>query len=121
MNPVSTRRMYRRIRADHPSCYLTSQSFRHSVVRDISLNGFRMEGLPTLPPHTMVMVRIWLPDQKETIDIDRAVVRWVREHEFGVQIIALSNEADFRLAAYIERVLLRQTRMPWRELVPTND
>jgi hypothetical protein len=69
----------------------------------------------------MVMVWIWLPDQKETIDIDQAVVRWVREQECGVQIIALSHEADFRLAAYIERVLLRQTRMPWPELVPTND
>jgi hypothetical protein len=109
MNPTLTRRMYRRILTDHPSCYLTSHSLRHSVVRDISLNGFRLEGLPALPRHTMVMVRIWLPDQKETIDIDQAVVRWVRGNEFGVQIVALSNEADFRLSVYVERVLQQQT------------
>jgi hypothetical protein len=109
MDLTFTRRMYRRILADHPSCYLTSHSVRHSVVRDISLNGFRMEGLPALPRHTMMMVRIWLPDQKETIDIDQAVVRWVQGHEFGVQIVALSSEADFRLAGYIERVLLHRT------------
>jgi hypothetical protein len=109
MDPTLTRRMYRRILTDHPSCYLTSHSLRHSVVRDISLNGFRLEGLPALPRHTMVMVRIWLPDQKETIDIDQAVVRWVRGNEFGVQIVALSNEADFRLSVYVERVLQQQT------------
>jgi hypothetical protein len=109
MDLTLTRRMYRRILTGHPSCYLTSHSLRHSVVRDISLNGFRLEGLPALPRHTMVMVRIWLPDQKETIDIDQAVVRWVRGNEFGVQIVALSNEADFRLSVYVERVLQQQT------------
>ena len=109
MNQLSTRRMYRRVLADYPSCYLTNHSLGHSVVRDLSLNGFRMEGLPALSRHTMMMVRIWIPDQKEMIDIDQAVVRWVRGHEFGVQIVALSNKADFRLADYIERILLQQT------------
>jgi hypothetical protein len=66
------------------------------------------------------MLRIWLPDPKATIKIDQAVVRWVRGHEFGVQIVALSNEADVRLAEYIGRVLLQQIGKSCHEWVQTN-
>ncbi|HSA62947.1 MAG TPA: PilZ domain-containing protein [Nitrospiraceae bacterium] len=97
--------MYRRISADCPGCYLTSSSLRPGVVRDISLNGFRIEGQSGLPRNTIVMVRLWLPNQPGSIDIDQAVVRWVNEHEFGVQIVALSNEADLRLAIHVEQAL----------------
>jgi hypothetical protein len=102
--------MYRRVPTDYPGCYLTSSSFRQGVVRDLSLNGFRIEGQSGLQRNSVVMVRVWLPDQEGSIDIDQAVVRWVREHEFGIQIIALSNEADLRLANYVERVLQEKFR-----------
>ncbi len=55
------------------------------------------------------MVRLWLPDHEGSIDIDQAVVRWVNEREFGVQIIALPNEADLLLANYVERALQQET------------
>lgn len=101
----STRRMYRRVSTDCVGCYLTSNSFRQGVVRDLSLNGFRIEGQTGLPRNTVLMVRLWLPAQAGSIDIDQAVVRWVNEREFGVQIITLSNEADFRLATHVEQAL----------------
>jgi hypothetical protein len=97
--------MYRRLVTNYPSCYLTNHSFSHSVVRDISLNGLRIESQANLSRNTMVMVRLWLPDQQDSIDIDQAVVRWVRGQEFGVQLVSLSNEADFRLATHIEHLL----------------
>ena len=108
MKSLATRRMYRRIVANYPSCYLTNHSPRHAVVCDISLNGLRIQGPANLSRHAMVMVRLWLPDQQDSIDIDQAVVRWVRGQEFGVQFVSLSNEADFRLATHIEQLLYRQ-------------
>ena len=54
-----------------------------------------------------VMLRVWLPEGHGSIDIDQAVVRWVKDREFGIQIIALSNEADLRLALHVERELAR--------------
>jgi PilZ domain len=105
MSHSVTRRMYRRILTDYPSYYLTSNSFRQAVVRDLSLNGFRIEGPSGLPRNTIVMVRLWLPDEESSIDIDQAVVRWVNGREFGIQIIALSNEVDLRLASHVEQVL----------------
>lgn len=75
------------------------------MVRDVSLNGIRLSGLPSVQRDSIVMVRLWLPGQADSIDVDQAVVRWVDGFEFGVQIIALSNEADLRLALHVERVL----------------
>lgn len=102
-----TRRMYRRVEADCPSCYLTSHSVRLAAVRDISLNGFRVRCLSAPPGQTLLKLRLWLPGQKDGITIDQAIVRWAAQDEFGVQIVSLSNEADCLLAAYVER-LLRQ-------------
>ncbi len=109
MKSLATRRMYRRLMTNYPSCYHTSHSFCHSVVRDISLNGLRIKSQTNLSRDAMVMVRLWLPDQQGSLDIDQAVVRWVRGQEFGVQFVSLSNEADFRLATHIEQLLRQQT------------
>ena len=108
MQYSSTRRMYRRALVDCPSCYLTSSSLQVSVVRDISLNGFRISGLPDVQRGSIVMVRLWLPGQEDSVDIDQAVVRWRNGFEFGVQIIAISNEVDLRLAFHMEQVLQRK-------------
>ncbi len=91
--------------AEYPSCYLTSSSFLQAIVRDFSLNGFRIEGHSHLLCDAVIMVRLWLPNQEASLDIDQAVVRWVRGREFGVQIVTLSNEVDLRLARHVEQTL----------------
>lgn len=100
-------RMYRRIPTEYPACYLFNLSFQQGQVRDLSLNGFRVAGKSGLPPNAIVMLRFWLPGEESPLDIDQAIVRWVNDREFGVQIIALSNEADLRLALHVERALER--------------
>jgi hypothetical protein len=47
-------------------------------------------------------MQVQLPNGGGSIEIDQAVVRWKTEREFGVQIIALSNESDLRLARHVE-------------------
>lgn len=100
-----TRRMYRRVEADYPSCYVTPHSVRLATVRDISLNGFRVRCLSAPPGQTILKLQIWLPDEKGDIAIDQAVVRWAEQDEFGVQIVSLSNDADCRLVAHVEQLL----------------
>lgn len=110
MPSIITRRMYRRLEADYPSCYLLPHAARLAAVRDISLNGIRIRCLSAPPATTILKIQIWLPAQKDGIEIDQAVVRWTEQDEFGVQIVSLSNNADCRLAAHIEQ-LLRQRSM----------
>jgi hypothetical protein len=99
--------MYRRLPTAYPAVYLLDSSFLKCVVKDLSLNGFRVEGQSGIACHNTVMLRFWLPEGNGSIDIDQAVVRWVKNREFGIQIIALSNEADLRLALHVERELER--------------
>jgi hypothetical protein len=101
----STRRMYRRISAEYPGCFLTSYSVRQVLVRDVSLNGFRVEGTFGLPYDTIVKIQLWLPNGEGTVEVDQAMVRWMTEQEFGVQIVSISNEADLRLARHVEQRL----------------
>lgn len=105
MSLSSTRRMYRRISAEYPGCFVTSYSVQQAVVRDISLNGFRVEGLFGLPHDTIFKIQLRLPNGEGTVDIDQAMVRWITEREFGVQIVSISNEADLRLARHVEQRL----------------
>lgn len=107
MLSIVTRRMYRRLEAEYPCCYLMPHCVKLAAVRDISLNGFRVQCLLAPPAQTIIRVQLWLPGQEDGLEIDQAVVRWAEHDEFGVQIVSLSNDADRRLAGHIEQ-LLRQ-------------
>lgn len=101
MFSVSTRRMYRRIRTDYRGFLFMQDSTQTIVIRDLSLNGLRIEGCFPPPRGILVAVRFWLPDG-EILEIDQALVRWSNGTHCGVQVVSLSNEADFRLARHIE-------------------
>ncbi|MBS0149945.1 MAG: PilZ domain-containing protein [Nitrospira sp.] len=105
MLSIVTRRMYRRLDAEYPCRYVMPHCVRLAAVRDISLNGFRVQCLSAPPSQTIIRVQLWLPGQKDCLKIDQAVVRWAEQEEFGVQIVALSNDADCRLAGHIEQLL----------------
>ena len=111
MRNPSTRRMYRRVERECHACILTASAIHRCTVRDLSLSGFRVkrQGEEALPPHTSVMIRVWLPGVSAPIDIDQARVRWDRGNEFGVEILSISNGSDFQLAEFIERTLQPST------------
>jgi hypothetical protein len=111
MRSPSTRRMYRRVERECHACILTSGAIHRCTVRDLSLSGFRVQrqDKAVLSQHTFVMIRVWLPGNSTPIDIDQAMVRWGRGNEFGVEILSISNGADFQLAGFIERTLQPST------------
>jgi len=107
MSMSSTKRMYRRIPTDYIGYCLTHHSFQAAIVRDISLNGFRIKGPTNIPRESVITLQLWLPDGDGVIDIDQVLVRWKKDREIGVQIVTLSNEADYRLARHVEERLRR--------------
>ncbi len=107
MSALSSKRMYRRVQTDYIGYCLTHRSLQAVIVRDISLNGFRIEGAPHIPCNSVMTLQLWLPDGDGVIDIDQVLVRWKREREMGVQIVVLSNAADLRLARHVEQQLRR--------------
>lgn len=107
MSLSSTRRMYRRVATDYIGWYGSHRTTQPLIVRDLSLNGFRIEGQPGLLCDMIISIQVQLPNGGGSIEIDQAVVRWKSERDFGVQIIALSNESDLRLARHVEHQLQR--------------
>lgn len=105
MSEGMTRRMYRRVVTECEGCILTANTESRCRVRDLSLNGFRLQTDIALALGSMVMVRIWIPGETQPIDIDQAVVRWASHAEVGLQVVAISTGADFQLARYVERLL----------------
>lgn len=105
MQEGMTRRMYRRVQRECEGCIVTATTMSRCRIYDVSLNGCRIQSDREFVPGAFVMVRIWVPGVKEPIDIDQAVIRWERQGEIGVQIVGLSNGADFQLARYIESLL----------------
>lgn len=103
----STRRMYRRVNRECHACILTCSAIHRCTVRDLSLSGFRVrrETETVLLPQSLVMIRVWLPGVAAPIDIDQAMVRWDCGNEFGIEILSISNGADFQLAGFIEHTL----------------
>ena len=102
MSLSSTRRMYRRVATEYLGWCGSHRTIQPVIVRDLSLNGFRIEGQASLPCNMIISVQVQLPNGGGSIEIDQAVVRWKTERELGVQIIALSNESDLRLARHVE-------------------
>lgn len=105
MSERMMRRMYRRVVTECEGCILAANTVSRCRVQDLSLNGFRIQADRVFAQGGLVMVRIWVPGGTEPIDIDQAVIRWSSNGEIGMQVVVLSNGADFQLARYVERSL----------------
>jgi len=89
------RRQYPRV----PVCYLSRLSGSgaqgpadDAVVLDLSVGGCRVHSTTQVHPGTEVYLQIALPNQLVPFAVERALVRWAREREFGVSFTSLRSE-----------------------------
>ena len=69
------------------SVYYSCDAFQGSgIAWNLSLNGWRVDGTHPVNPGTVVTLCIFLPGQHPTVFVDRAIVRWSRGQEFGVEV-----------------------------------
>ena len=68
---------------------------------DISRKGWRVAGPNQVPRGTAVSAKLYLPDQPMPIIIDRAVVRWTDELEFGLELTKFQPASASRLSNYL--------------------
>lgn len=104
--------MERRQHPRVPVFYLSRLSAAQSsaddaVVLDLSVGGCRVHSTAQVHPGTEVHLEIALPNQLAPFAVERALVRWAREGEFGVSFTSLRSE---------EREFLRRlvsSAQPW--------
>ena len=66
---------------------------------DISIHGCRMVSDKCLQQDKYLKVSICLPDQRDPIRIDKAIVRWVEKGQVGLEFVSLQLEELDRLCA----------------------
>ncbi|MFO0707742.1 MAG: PilZ domain-containing protein [Nitrospira sp.] len=72
------------------------------TVTNLSLGGCSIESTMPIPPRSTVGLKIALPDSPWPLEVERAVVRWVRGNRFGLEFDSLSESETTRLQQLIQ-------------------
>ncbi len=99
-------RPYRRIPTWLVLYYLSGEFVGKGIVTNLSQAGMRVQGDHAVTPGFDLGLRITLPDNGPTIEIERATVRWVNGYDFGLNLVRFSPDA----AMHIARLLSQQIR-----------
>ncbi len=94
-------RRHRRFPAHLTAVYLGPRCGGQARVMDLSLTGWRLESTTPVELGTRLSLRVYLHGDDPPLSIDRAVVRWVDGHEFGVELEAVRSDARLRLREWV--------------------
>jgi hypothetical protein len=72
------------------------------AITNLSVGGCSIESQIPLPTQSVVGLKIQLPDSQWPLEVDQAVVRWVRGHTFGLEFQALSEPDTTRLQQLLQ-------------------
>ena len=84
------------------SVYYSCDTFQGSgIVWNLSLNGWRVDGTHPVEPGTIITLCVFLPGQHPTVFVDRAIVRWSRGQEFGIEVNSIKADEQARLEQFV--------------------
>ena len=72
------------------------------TITNLSVGGCSIESKIPLPARSVVGLKIQLPDSQWPLEVDQAVVRWVRGNTFGLEFQALSEPDTTRLQQLLQ-------------------
>jgi hypothetical protein len=87
--------------ATYPAMFSDHGTIGEGKVTNLSVFGCKMECTGAIPNKTTLLVRLLLPDRKESLAIEQAEVRWVKGNQVGLQFGNLEREADLRLHIFV--------------------
>lgn len=94
-------RTYQRMPWRGSGYYLSQNFLGRGTVWDVSVGGWRIEGDHQVHAGMVLTLRLDIPDGQRPIEVDQAIVQWVRGRDFGVQIRKIRTATIRRL----ERVI----------------
>ena len=90
-------RPYRRIPTWYLSYYMSGDLVGKGVVTNLSCAGMRVLGDHAMRPGMNLTVRLTVEEDKPPLEIERVIVQWVKEAEFGLRIVRISPSAATRI------------------------
>ncbi len=97
----SVRSEHYRLVVNYPAMFSHPSSIGEGRVTNLSVLGCTLETSHPLPERTRVLLRLILPDERESLPIEVAEVRWVKDRQLGLQFHRVARKADLRLHGFV--------------------
>jgi PilZ domain len=102
-----------RLPVTYPAMYCVVSTVGEATITNISAVGCAIETDLPLPEDQHLALRLLLPDQRESLPIEAAHIRWINGNRAGVEFVQVQREANLRLHGFvwdkmIERIQLIQ-------------
>jgi len=96
----------------YPVVFSDQSTIGEGVVTDLSVFGCAIECRKAVPSNRTLLVRLLLPDQKDSLPIEQAEVRWVKGNQVGIRFGPLERKASLRLHSFVwDRMFERLQRL----------
>jgi hypothetical protein len=104
----------------YPAMFSDAATIGEGKVTNLSVFGCTIECADAVPGKTNLLVRLILPDQKESLPIESAEVRWVKGKRVGLQFNKLERTANLRLHGFVWDRMLDRLQSIKQQVSPTS-
>jgi hypothetical protein len=101
-------RKHQRLKKLVPVRYLGDGIAGEGIIKDLSLSGSYMTGNAPVSVGLALALQIFVPGDPEPLLIDRAIVKWVKRSEFGVDFDTPPPKVAERLTTVITTLVKTQ-------------
>ena len=98
-------RKNRRLKKLVPVRYLGNGITGEGIIKDLSLSGNNITGNVTVSVGVALALQIFVPGDPVALLIDRAIVKWVKGSEFGVDFNTLQPKAVEQITTVISTLV----------------
>lgn len=98
-------RKNRRLKKLVPVRYLGDWIAGEGIIKDLSLSGSYITGNVTVSVRVTLALQIFVPRDPVALLIDRAIVKWVKGSEFGVDFNTLQPKATEQITTVISTLI----------------
>jgi hypothetical protein len=98
-------RKNRRLKKLVPVRYLGNGTAGEGIIKDLSLSGSYITGNVTVSVGVTLALQIFVPGDPVALLIDRAIVKWVKGSEFGVDFNSLQPKVIEQITTVISTLV----------------
>lgn len=103
-------RAHYRLSVTYPVMFSDATTIGEGRMTSLSVFGCTIECASAVPDRGNLLIRLILPDQKESLPIESAEVRWVKGAQVGLQFNKLDRKANLRLHGFVWDRMLERLR-----------
>lgn len=81
--------------------YLGGEFIGKGITTNLSQSGMRVQGDHTVTPGMQIAIRLTFAENGSSVQIERAVVRWVNGCDFGLEFVRIAPMASRQIAHVI--------------------